>query len=243
MWCCGFEQYMVFVFCGFFVFGYMGWVDEVGCWVICLLIFFKYDEQDFLWVYFVEGFIVYIDFIVNIVICVEDYGDVFVLEGYGNYYFEMQGVVCMLFKFIEIMQFEGLSFMVFGFLVEWEGWLMCVDFNVCEGLVLYDVIFQDCFVLSRVSVFEMVVFYGDMVLGCFWISYFDVGEYLLGKNVNYFEFGCDCFGVICYFDGWVVDDYGYFVCILNVVCMYEEDFGIFWKYIDFLGCVDVCCFC
>ena len=66
----------------------------------------------------------------------------------------------------------------------------------------------------------------------FWISYFDAGEYLLGKNANALELGCDCLGVIRYFDGYVADDHGHAVQIPNAVCMHEEDYGVLWKHTE-----------
>jgi primary-amine oxidase len=78
----------------------------------------------------------------------------------------------------------------------------------------------------------MVVPYGDTINTKFWISYFDAGEYLLGKNGNPLQLGCDCLGVIHYFDGYVADDHGHAVQIPNVVCMHEEDYGILWKHTE-----------
>jgi primary-amine oxidase len=104
---------------------------------------------------------VHIDLTANSVIRVEDHGDVPVPAGHGNYYPEVQGEARTTLKPIEITQPEGPSFAVTGSLVEWEGWSMRVDFNAREGLVLHDVTFQGRSVLSRASVPEMVVPYGD----------------------------------------------------------------------------------
>ncbi len=181
----------------------------------------------------------HIDLTANSVIRVEDHGDVPVPAGHGNYYPEVQGEARTTLKPIEITQPEGPSFAVTGSLVEWEGWSMRVDFNAREGLVLHDVTFQGRSVLSRASVPEMVVPYGDTAPGRFWISYFDAGEYLLGKNANHLELGCDCLGVIRYLDGYVADDHGHPVRIPNVICMHEEDYGILWKHTDLAGRSDV----
>ncbi len=120
----------------------------------------------------------------------------------------MQGGARASLKPIEIVQPEGPSFSVSGSLVKWENWSMRVSFNAREGLVLHDVRFDGRPVLNRASVPEMVVPYGDTAPGRFWISYFDAGEYLLGKNANHLELGCDCLGVIRYLDGYVADDRG-----------------------------------
>ena len=181
----GLEDHMALAFCGPLAPGYTGRADEVGRRVIRSLTFLKYDENDSPWAHPVEGLIVHIDLTSNSVIRVEDHGDVPVPAGHGNYSPEVQGAARTTLKPIEITQPEGPSFAVSGSLVEWEGWSMRVDFNAREGLVLHDVTFQDRSVLSRASVPEMVVPYGDTAPGRFWISYFDAGEYLLGKNANH----------------------------------------------------------
>ncbi|WP_334153091.1 primary-amine oxidase [Microbacterium sp.] len=235
----GLEAHMALAFCGPLAPGYTGRADEVGRRVIRSLTFLKYDENDSPWAHPVEGLIVHIDLTSNSVIRVEDHGDVPVPEGHGNYSPEVQGEARTTLKPIEITQPEGPSFAVTGSLVEWEGWSMRVDFNAREGLVLHDVTFQDRSVLNRASVPEMVVPYGDTAPGRFWISYFDAGEYLLGKNANHLELGCDCLGVIRYLDGYVADDHGNPVRIPNVICMHEEDDGILWKHTDLAGRAEV----
>lgn len=235
----GLEEHMALAFCGPLAPGYTGRADEVGRRVIRSLTFVKHDEADSPWAHPVEGLIVHIDLTTNSVIRVEDHGDVAVPAGHGNYYHEAQGAARTTLKPIEITQPEGPSFSVTGSLVEWEGWSMRVDFNAREGLVLHDVSFGGRSVLSRASVPEMVVPYGDTAPGRFWISYFDAGEYLLGKNANHLELGCDCLGVIRYLDGYVADDHGNPVRIPNVICMHEEDYGILWKHTDLAGRADV----
>ncbi|WP_353116120.1 primary-amine oxidase [Microbacterium sp.] len=226
-------------FCSPLAPGYTGRADEVGRRVIRSLTFLRDDEHDSPWAHPVEGLIVHIDLTANSVIRVEDHGDVPVPAGHGNYYPEVQGEARTSLTPIEITQPQGPSFDVSGSLVEWEGWSMRVGFNAREGLVLHEVSFQGRSVLRRASVPEMVVPYGDTAPGRFWISYFDAGEYLLGKNANHLELGCDCLGVIRYLDGYVADDHGHPVRIPHVVCMHEEDDGILWKHTDLQGRSDV----
>ncbi|KQR49832.1 tyramine oxidase [Microbacterium sp. Leaf161] len=235
----GLADHMEFAFCGPLAPGYTGRADEVGRRVIRSLTFLKYDENDSPWAHPVEGLVVHIDLTAGSVIRIDDEGDVPVPAGHGNYYPEVQGAARTTLKPIEITQPEGPSFAVTGSLVEWENWSMRVSFNAREGLVLHDVAFDGRSVLSRASVPEMVVPYGDTAPGRFWISYFDAGEYLLGKNANHLELGCDCLGVIRYLDGYVADDHGHPVRIPNVVCMHEEDYGILWKHTDLAGRSDV----
>ncbi|WP_208636548.1 primary-amine oxidase [Microbacterium phyllosphaerae] len=235
----GLAEHMELAFCGPLAPGYTGRADEVGRRVIRSLTFLKYDENDSPWAHPVEGLVVHIDLTAGSVIRIDDEGDVPVPAGHGNYYSEVQGAARTTLKPIEITQPEGPSFAVSGSLVEWENWSMRVSFNAREGLVLHDVAFDGRSVLSRASVPEMVVPYGDTAPGRFWISYFDAGEYLLGKNANHLELGCDCLGVIRYLDGYVADDHGNPVRIPNVVCMHEEDYGILWKHTDLAGRSDV----
>lgn len=42
--------------------------------------------------------------------------------------------------------------------------------------------------------------------------------------------GCDCLGVIHYFDANLVDDSGEPFLIKNAICMHEEDAGMGWKH-------------
>ncbi|MEV8273037.1 primary-amine oxidase [Microbacterium sp. NPDC077184] len=228
----GLEDRMELAFCSPLAPGFVGRANEVGRRVIRSLTFLRDSEDDIAWAHPVEGLIVHIDLIDNRVIGIEDEGDVPVPAGSGKYTPDAVGPARTSLLPIEITQPQGPSFAVDGSHVQWENWTMRVDFNAREGLVLHDVAFDGRPVLTRASVPEMVVPYGDTSPTRFWISYFDAGEYLLGKNANHLELGCDCLGVIHYFDGYVADDHGQPVQIPNVVCMHEEDYGILWKHTE-----------
>jgi primary-amine oxidase len=105
-----------------------------------------------------------------------------------------------------------------------------------EGLVLHDIRYQDGdrlrSVLNRVSVSEMVVPYGSTHPAQSWKNAFDVGEWGLGRFANSLELGCDCLGVIHYFDDVVADEHGNASTRPNVICLHEEDYGILWKHQD-----------
>ncbi|WP_460774696.1 primary-amine oxidase [Microbacterium sp. GXF7504] len=228
----GLADRMELAFCSPLAPGFVGRANEVGRRVIRSLTFLRDSEDDIAWAHPVEGLIVHVDLVENRVIGIEDDGDVPVPAGSGKYTPDAVGPARTSLKPIEITQPEGPSFHVDGSHVDWEGWSLRVDFNAREGLVLHDVRFQDRPVLSRASIPEMVVPYGDTTPTRFWISYFDAGEYLLGKNANHLELGCDCLGVIRYFDGHVADDHGNPVRIPNAVCMHEEDYGVLWKHTE-----------
>ncbi|MFC6354712.1 primary-amine oxidase [Luethyella okanaganae] len=226
-------------FCAPLAPGFFGRADEVGRRVIRSLTFLRENENDSPWAHPVEGLIVHIDLTERRVIRIEDDGNVPVPTENGNYGADATGPARTSLKPIEITQPDGPSFRVDGSAVEWENWKFRIGFNAREGLVLNTVTFrdgdEDRSVLHRASVPEMVVPYGDTSPTRFWISYFDAGEYLLGKNANPLALGCDCLGVIHYFDGFVADDHGNPVKIPQVVCMHEEDYGILWKHTDFSG--------
>ncbi|MEU5697039.1 primary-amine oxidase [Actinosynnema sp. NPDC020468] len=201
------------------------------------LTFLRDHVDDSPWAHPVEGLLAEVDLITGEVLRVTDRGDDPVPAEHGNYTgYEPRTTL----KPISITQPEGVSFAVDGSEVTWEGWRFRVGFNAREGLTLHQIGFQDTPVLYRASMPEMVVPYGDPAPWRNWISYFDAGEYLLGKNANSLKLGCDCLGVIHYFDAAVADDHGNPVTIPQVVCMHEEDYGVLWKHTNILtGASDV----
>ncbi|MGH3632102.1 MAG: primary-amine oxidase, partial [Sciscionella sp.] len=219
--------------------GFFGREDESGHRVIRSLTFMRNDAGDSPWAHPVEGLILHIDLTEGRVIRIEDEGDVPIPAATGNYRESDAESLRTSLKPLEITQPEGPSFTVSGSHVRWENWSFRVGFNAREGLVLGQVSFtdgdEDRAVLYRASIPEMVVPYGDTAPNRFWISYFDAGEYLLGKNANSLSLGCDCLGVIHYFDAFVADDHGNPVKIPQAVCLHEEDYGILWKHTDLEG--------
>jgi primary-amine oxidase len=230
------------IFCAPLAPGYFGREDEIGRRMIRSLTFLRDKPTDSPWAHPVEGLLVTIDLTKGEVVRVQDEGDVPTPTVSGNYDVDTVGPARETLRPIEITQPEGPSFSVNGSLVEWENWKFRVSFNSREGLVLNQVSFTDKgeerSVLYRASVPEMVVPYGDTSTNRFWISYFDAGEYLLGKNANPLTLGCDCLGVIHYFDGVAADDHGHPMVVGQAVCMHEEDFGILWKHTDLNGTPD-----
>lgn len=239
----GLGEHIENAFCAPLAPGFFNRSDEAGRRVIRSLTFLRPNPGDSPWAHPVEGLIVHIDLIAGHVIRIEDSGDVPVPAEHGNYDLATQGPARADLRPIEITQPDGPSFVVDGSSVRWQNWTFRVDFNAREGLVLHQVSFRDGDedrpVLHRASVPEMVVPYGDTAAGRFWISYFDAGEYLLGKNSNSLELGCDCLGLIHYFDGVIADDHGYPVKIPQAVCMHEEDYGVLWKHTDLDGHTEV----
>lgn len=228
-----------FAFCAPLAPGFFGRADEAGHRVIRSLTFLREDADDSPWSHPVEGLIVHIDLTERRVLRVEDEGDIAppAIDGRFGAPAKLQERTSL--KPIEITQPEGPSYHVDGSAVTWENWSFRVGFNAREGLVLNQVAFDGRPVLYRASVPEMVVPYGDTTPTRHWISYFDAGEYLLGLNANPLTLGCDCLGVIHYFDGVVADGNGHGVTIPQAVCMHEEDYGILWKHTQLDGSADV----
>jgi primary-amine oxidase len=139
-------------------------------------------------------------------------------------------------KPVDIVQPEGPSFTVEGNQVKWQKWKFRVGFTSREGLVLHTVSYDDDGVerpiLYRASICEMVVPYGDPGEQYYRKNAFDIGEYGIGMLANSLALGCDCLGVIHYFDFPLVDSHGQVTALKNAVCLHEEDFGILWKHTD-----------
>lgn len=133
-------------------------------------------------------------------------------------------------KPIDITQPEGPSFAVTDeSLVEWQKWRFRVSFNPREGAVLHDVCYDGRSVLYRMSMSEMTVPYADARPPFHRKQAFDFGDGGAGNCANNLSLGCDCLGVIKYFDGVVVNNQGEPRVHPNVICLHEQDNGIGWK--------------
>ncbi len=139
-------------------------------------------------------------------------------------------------KPLEIQQPMGPSFQVEGSRIAWQKWKFRIGFTPREGLVLYQVTYNDDGrerpVLYRASMCDMVVPYGDPHPNHFRKNAFDCGEYGIGLLANSLALGCDCLGLIHYFDAHVCNSKGEVVTIKNAICLHEEDAGILWKHMD-----------
>ena len=136
-------------------------------------------------------------------------------------------------KPISITQPEGPSWTVSKTnCVEWGRWSFQVGFNGKEGATIHGLCFHGRPVLNKFSFCEMVVPYGDPRSPHCLKNAFDAGEDGLGRNANSLVLGCDCVGVIHYFDGNLANDSGDLSIIKNAICMHEEDAGLGWKHTD-----------
>jgi primary-amine oxidase len=89
--------------------------------------------------------------------------------------------------------------------------------------------------MHRASISEMVVPYGDPSPMHGWKNAFDAGEWGLGRMANSLTLGCDCLGVIHYFDAVLATEAGEPYTLERAICMHEEDYGILWKHQDLHG--------
>lgn len=136
-------------------------------------------------------------------------------------------------KPISITQPEGPSWQIsHGNYVEWQKWSMYVGFNSREGCTIHGVCYEGRPILHRLSVCEMVVPYGDPRNPHAMKNAFDAGEDGLGRNANSLVLGCDCAGLIHYFDVNLVKDNGEPLLLKHGVCLHEEDAGMGWKHTD-----------
>lgn len=133
-------------------------------------------------------------------------------------------------KPLNVIQPEGPSFTVDGSLVEWQGWRFRVGFNAREGATIHDVHFNGRSVLYRLSISEMTVPYADARPPFPRKQAFDFGDGGAGNCANNLSLGCDCLGVIKYFDGIVTEPDGTAKIAPNAICLHEQDNGIGWKH-------------
>ncbi|OAP65649.1 copper amine oxidase 1 [Fonsecaea erecta] len=133
-------------------------------------------------------------------------------------------------KPLNVLQPEGPSFSVDGGLIEWQNWRFRVSFNPREGAVVHDVHFGGRSVIHRLSISEMTVPYADPRGPFPRKQAFDFGDGGAGNCANNLSLGCDCLGVIKYFDGVVTGPDGTAKIAPNVICLHEQDNGIGWKH-------------
>jgi primary-amine oxidase len=200
------------------------------------LCFLRTDPTENGYVRPLEGLRPVVDLNTMQVIRVEDYGRWPLPPTAANYAADRIERFRTDIKPLEITQAEGASFAVDGNQVAWQKWKFVIGFNAREGLTLHHLRYDDNdrerSVLYRASLTEMVVPYGDPGPTQRRKNAFDVGEYGMGMCANSLMLGCDCLGLIRYFDADLCTSRGEPLTIKNAVCMHEEDYGILWKHTD-----------
>ncbi len=216
--------------------GAFGREDEQRRRMVRVLAFVQADEHDYAWSHPVDGVAAYFDLIERRVFEVIDEFDAPVPAESGDYDDPaVHGPLRTDLRRIDITQPDGPSFTLTGHHLTWQNWSMRIGFDAREGLTLHEISLADGErarpVMYRASIPEMVVPYGDPRFR-YWQTYFDSGEYLVGKWANSLKLGCDCLGEIAYLDATVADDFGEPRTISNAICIHEEDAGILWKHFD-----------
>jgi primary-amine oxidase len=226
--------------------GSFGVGHEAGRRISRCISYLREDQVDNGYARPIEGVIAFFDQGAGEVLEVVDLGVVPMPPERGSYLPgdlpEGVGPVRTDLKPLEIVQTEGPSFTVEGNRVEWQKWSFRVGFDPYEGLVLHTVGYRDGDrirpVLHRASITEMVVPYGHPGPMHGWKNAFDAGEWGLGRMANSLKLGCDCLGVIHYFDADLATEQGEPYTVEHAICMHEEDYGILWKHHDMHGGTD-----
>lgn len=216
--------------------GYFGSAEESGKRVYKAQTFYQDTVNDNHWSRPVSGLTLTVDVTNSRVIQLLDHRGAPLPPYSGDYSNGDNGRTRTDIKPLEITQPDGPSFTVDGRYVKWQNWEFRVGFDIREALILHQVGYRDDGVLRpiihRASISEMVVPYGDPDPTRYWLNYFDVGEWNLGRMATSLALGCDCVGHIHYFDADLHDDDANAYTAQNVVCMHEEDYGVLWKHND-----------
>ena len=216
------------------IFDYEG---EEGKRLLRGLAFVQREPGEYAWGHPVDQLVAFVDMIERRVVRIIDDGPSDDPLADGNFESpEMTGPLRTDLKPLHITQPEGPSFTLDGNVLRWLNWDLHVGFDAREGLVLSRIGFTDRgrrrSIIERASIAEMVVPYGDPAPYRSWQNYFDTGEYLVGRDANSLELGCDCLGEITYLSPVVADDFGNPREIANGICIHEEDVGLLWKHTD-----------
>ncbi|GAA4341843.1 primary-amine oxidase [Microbacterium rhizosphaerae] len=217
--------------------GIFDYAGEEGRRLLRGLAFVQRDPSDYAWGHPVDQLVAFVDMIDRRVVRIIDDGPADIPLTNGNFEDpELTGPLRTDLKPIAITQPEGPSFTLDGNVLRWWKWDLHVGFDAREGLVLSRIGFDDRgtrrSIVDRASIAEMVVPYGDPAPYRSWQNYFDTGEYLVGRDANSLELGCDCLGEITYLSPVVADDFGNPREIPQAICIHEEDVGLLWKHTD-----------
>lgn len=140
-------------------------------------------------------------------------------------------------KALNVIQPEGASFSVkqegTSSVLNWQKWQFRVGFNQREGMVLYDVRYDNRSLFYRLSLSDMNIPYADPRHPFHKKSAFDLGDAGAGIMANNLKLGCDCLGSIHYLSAVLSDDKGGVIPMDNVVCVHEQDAGIGWKHTNY----------
>jgi primary-amine oxidase len=213
--------------------GEFGIAGEEGRHLCHVFAWLRLGEKDNFYAHPIEGLNAVIDLKTETVIRVDDYGVVPVPKTPANFAREFNTKPRAPLKPLNVVQPEGVSFVLEGRKLTWDKWSFVIGFNAREALTFHDIRYDGRPILNRASLVEMVVPYGSPERGHFRKHVFDIGEYGIGKLANSLKLGCDCLGVIHYLDGHINTMEGDLLTIEKAICIHEEDSGPLWKHWDF----------
>ena len=140
-------------------------------------------------------------------------------------------------KPLHVSQPEGASFKVTTAdglsRIQWQKFDFKVGFNQREGMVIYDVHYDNRSLFYRLSLSDMNIPYADPRHPYHKKAAFDLGDVGAGVMANDLKLGCDCLGSIHYLSGIVPNDKGEAVDMPNSICVHEQDAGIGWKHTNY----------
>jgi len=179
----------------------------------------------------IEGVVVTIDMNQRRVVHMTDTGVRPVSRESGNAPASRSGLQSIL-----TLQPQGTSFEVGGRLVKWQNWQFYVVLHPREGLVLYDVRYNDRGrvrpIAYRLSLSEIYVPYGVSDPNWVWRTAFDVGEYNLGTFAQTLESNRDVPENTYFFDAVFGTDTGDTFESPDTIGMYERMNGLLWTRTD-----------
>jgi primary-amine oxidase len=142
-------------------------------------------------------------------------------------------------KPLHVAQPAGASVAIHDQEVSWDRWRFRFGFNVREGLVLYQVRYEDAgqwrSILYRASVSEMLVPYGDPDSSWVWRNAFDEGEYGLGKLAAPLVPGQNTAPHARLLSPVVAGDLGETVTLTNRVDLFERPGAGLWSHWEYVA--------
>lgn len=135
------------------------------------------------------------------------------------------------------IQQRGRNYQLDGSRVRWAGWEFRFAMDPREGLVLHDIGFGPSTaparrILTRASLSEMLVPYGDPSGAWTFRSVFDAGEFGLGLTAVTLVPGQDVPENADRFDAVVAREDGSPRTLPGVIGLYERDGGLRWRHLD-----------
>ena len=131
---------------------------------------------------------------------------------------------------------DGPSFTLDGHEVRWQNFVFRFTLHPREGLVLYQVAYQDGAklrpILYRASLSDMLVPYGDADPNWSFRSAFDEGEYGIGRMAGPLDPKTDVPANAAFVDADFADDLGKPYKVEKALALYERDGGLLWKHLD-----------